>query len=98
SLRARSLASLVMTLDWELEMIRKTLLILGISATPALAQSPTEAAKKTWVGVWEGPVWHAGDSNPIGGYRLEIMRDSVWKVQVDVIAGGTTSSVGTEFT
>jgi len=79
-------------------MIRKTLLTVCVAAAPALAQSPSDAAKKTWVGVWEGPVWHMGESDPIGGYRLEIGRDSVWKVHMDVITGQTTSGIGTEFT
>ena len=79
-------------------MILKTLLIFGASATTALAQTSIEAAKKTWAGVWEGPVWHVGESDPVGGYRLEIGRDSVWKVHMDVITGQTTSGVGTEFT
>jgi hypothetical protein len=81
-------------------MIRKMLLILCVSTAGASAQKPDalETAKKIWAGVWEGPAWHIGDSNPIGGYRLEIGRDSVWKVHMDVIAGQTTSVIGTEFT
>jgi hypothetical protein len=79
-------------------MIYKTLAVLCVAAAPALAQSPIDSAKKIWIGVWEGPVWHLGEADPIGGYRLEIGRDSVWKVQMDVITGQTTSGIGTEFT
>jgi hypothetical protein len=80
-------------------MIRTAaLLCLVASVASAQKVDAIEATKKTWIGVWEGPVWHMGESDPIGGYRLEIGRDSVWKVQMDVIAGQTTSGVGTEFT
>ena len=80
-------------------MIRKSLMILAVAGATASAQTGAglDAAKKTWVGVWEGPVWHDGETTPIGGYRLEIARDSAWHVNIHVITGQTLSAEGREF-
>jgi hypothetical protein len=69
------------------------------SAAQAQKADPAalDAAKKTWAGLWEGPVWHLGESDPIGGFRLEIGHDSVWKVSIDVVTGQTTSGKGLDF-
>src|SRR4051812_47084949 len=71
-------------------------LLLSLAAAPLLAQD-LAAAKKTWTGVWEGPVRHVGEADPIGGYRLEIVHDTAWKVSMDVITAQTPSAAGTDF-
>jgi hypothetical protein len=69
------------------------------SAAQAQKADPAalDAAKKTWVGLWDGPVWHVGEPDPIGGFRLEIGHDTAWKVTTDVVTAQTTSAAGTEF-
>jgi hypothetical protein len=81
-------------------MIRKSVVVLSLAAATASAQKADaiESAKKIWGGVWEGPAWHLGESDPIGGIRLEIGRDSIWKVNLDVITAQTMSAVNTDFT
>ena len=53
-------------------MIRKMLLTLCVAAATASAQKPDtlEAAKKTWTGIWEGPAWHIGETDPLGHPRV----------------------------
>jgi len=55
------------------------------SAHPASRATADSTAK--FVGLWEGP-YHA-DHGPPGGYRLEIARDTGWKVKLDAIADQT---------
>ena len=81
-------------------MLRKLSLALTVSAlitSSAAAQKTLDAAKKTWTGLWEGPVWHMGENDPIGGYRLEIAHDTAWKVSIDVITQQTVSAKASDF-
>jgi hypothetical protein len=73
-------------------------LAAGQLSAQATNTTALETAKKTWTGLWEGPAWHIGESNPIGGYRLEIAHDTAWKVAIDVVTGQTMSMRGIGFT